>query len=63
VGRDGTPTYGGAIVDENVDENYLLRIGSIPLDKAAPLLCAGATLYSRMTKCHRRTPAVTSGLW
>ena len=47
VGRDGEPTqggYSGAIV---VDENYVLRIpDSIPLDKAAPLLCAGITLFS-----------------
>jgi uncharacterized zinc-type alcohol dehydrogenase-like protein len=47
VGRDGEPTmggYSGAIV---VDENYVLRIpDSIPLDAAAPLLCAGITLYS-----------------
>ncbi len=47
VGRDGQPTqggYSGAIV---VDENYVLTIpDSIPLDKAAPLLCAGITTYS-----------------
>jgi len=47
VGRDGEPTqggYSGAIV---VDENYVLRIpDSLPLDAAAPLLCAGITLYS-----------------
>jgi alcohol dehydrogenase (NADP+) len=47
VGRDGQPTqggYSGAIV---VDENYVLRIpDSLPLDAAAPLLCAGITLYS-----------------
>jgi alcohol dehydrogenase (NADP+) len=47
VGRDGEVTqggYSGAIV---VDENYVLRIpDSIPLDAAAPLLCAGITLYS-----------------
>lgn len=47
VGRDGEPTqggYSGAIV---TDEQYVLRIpDSIPLDKAAPLLCAGITLYS-----------------
>jgi len=47
IGRDGTPTqggYSGAIV---VDENYVLRIpDAIPLDAAAPLLCAGVTLYS-----------------
>jgi alcohol dehydrogenase (NADP+) len=47
VGRDGEVTqggYSGAIV---VDENYVLRIpDSIQLDAAAPLLCAGITLYS-----------------
>ncbi len=36
--------YSNVIV---VDENYVLRIpDSLPLDKAAPLLCAGITLYS-----------------
>ena len=36
--------YSQAIV---VDENYVLRIpDAIPLDAAAPLLCAGITLYS-----------------
>ncbi|MGB0972003.1 MAG: NAD(P)-dependent alcohol dehydrogenase [Mycobacterium sp.] len=47
VGRDGQPTqggYSGAIV---VDEKYVLNIpDAIPLDKAAPLLCAGITTYS-----------------
>ena len=47
VGRDGQPTqggYSGAIV---VDENYVLSIpDEIPLDAAAPLLCAGVTTYS-----------------
>ncbi len=47
TGRDGEPTqggYSGAIV---VDENYVLRIpDSLPLEAAAPLLCAGITLYS-----------------
>jgi uncharacterized zinc-type alcohol dehydrogenase-like protein len=47
VGRDGQPTYGGYSGAIVVDENYLLRIpDSIPLDAAAPLLCAGITLYS-----------------
>lgn len=47
IGRDGTPTYGGYSTAMVVDENYVLRIpDSIPLDKAAPLLCAGITLYS-----------------
>ena len=47
VGTDGQPTqggYSGAIV---VDENYVLRIPeALPLDAAAPLLCAGITTYS-----------------
>lgn len=47
VERDGTPTYGGYSTAIVVDENYVLRIpDSIPLDRAAPLLCAGITLYS-----------------
>jgi uncharacterized zinc-type alcohol dehydrogenase-like protein len=47
TGKDGTPTYGGYSKATVVDENYVLRIpDSIPLDKAAPLLCAGITLFS-----------------
>ncbi|MER5639113.1 NAD(P)-dependent alcohol dehydrogenase [Kitasatospora sp. NPDC002227] len=47
VGRDGEPTYGGYSTHLVVDENYAVRIPeSIPLDAAAPLLCAGITLYS-----------------
>jgi alcohol dehydrogenase (NADP+) len=42
-----TPTQGGYSNVIVADENYVLRIPeSIPLDKAAPLLCAGITLYS-----------------
>jgi alcohol dehydrogenase (NADP+) len=45
--KDGEPTYGGYSGAIVVDENYVLRIpDSIPLDAAAPLLCAGITLYS-----------------
>ena len=47
IGRDGQPTqggYSGAIV---VDENYVLDVpDAMPVDKAAPLLCAGITTYS-----------------
>ncbi|MDT5299839.1 MAG: alcohol dehydrogenase, partial [Mycobacterium sp.] len=47
TGKDGTPTYGGYSKATVVDENYVLRIpDSIPRDKAAPLLCAGITLFS-----------------
>ncbi len=46
--RDGeTPTYGGYAERIVVDESYVLRISAgIPLDRAAPLLCAGITTYS-----------------
>ena len=45
--RDGEKTYGGYSGAIVVDENYVLRIpDSIPLDAAAPLLCAGITLFS-----------------
>ena len=46
--RDGrTPTYGGYSTCITVDESYVLRIPkNIPLDRAAPLLCAGITTYS-----------------
>ncbi len=45
--RDGSPTYGGYSTAMVVDENYVLRIpDAISLDKAAPLLCAGVTVWS-----------------
>lgn len=49
--RDGKSiTMGGYSNNIVADENYVLRIPkSIPLDKAAPLLCAGVTLYSPLT--------------
>lgn len=46
--RDGkTPTYGGYSTKVTVDQNYVVSIpAGIPLDAAAPLLCAGITTYS-----------------
>jgi alcohol dehydrogenase (NADP+) len=45
--NDGEKTYGGYSGAIVVDENYVLRIpDGIALDAAAPLLCAGITLYS-----------------
>lgn len=46
--KDGkTPTFGGYSTQIVVDENYVLKIpANLPLDKAAPLLCAGITTYS-----------------
>ncbi len=45
--KDGTPTQGGYSNVIVVDEDYVLKIPeSLPLEQAAPLLCAGITLYS-----------------
>ncbi|MER6675692.1 NAD(P)-dependent alcohol dehydrogenase [Streptomyces sp. NPDC000983] len=47
VDRSGEPTYGGYSRQIVVDENYTVRIpDGLALDVAAPLLCAGITLYS-----------------
>ena len=44
---DGTPTNGGYSTAVVVDENFVLGIPEgIELSEAAPLLCAGITLYS-----------------
>ncbi|MEU0374705.1 NAD(P)-dependent alcohol dehydrogenase [Streptomyces sp. NPDC006283] len=48
--RNGEPTYGGYSTHIVVDENYTVRIpDGLALDEAAPLLCAGITLYSPLT--------------
>ena len=48
VERDGqTRTQGGYSNKIVVDENYVLRIpDNLSMDRAAPLLCAGITMYS-----------------
>ncbi|MBR7828650.1 NAD(P)-dependent alcohol dehydrogenase [Actinospica sp. MGRD01-02] len=47
VDRDGTITQGGYSTQVVVTEDFVLRIpDGISLDAAAPLLCAGITLYS-----------------
>jgi uncharacterized zinc-type alcohol dehydrogenase-like protein len=48
VEMDGkTPTQGGYSNKIVVNENYVLRIpNDLPLPRAAPLMCAGITLYS-----------------
>lgn len=47
IGRDDVPTAGGYSTAITVEQNYICRIpDTIPLDKAAPLLCAGITTYS-----------------
>jgi len=45
--HDGTRTFGGYSERIVVKQDYVLRIpDALPLDAAAPLLCAGITLYS-----------------
>lgn len=45
--KDGTLTYGGYSDTMVADEHFVVRIpDTLPLDAAAPLLCAGITVYS-----------------
>ncbi|MHB8708176.1 MAG: NAD(P)-dependent alcohol dehydrogenase [Desulfuromonadales bacterium] len=50
--RDGrTPTYGGYSTRITVNEDYVLRIpAGMPLERTAPLLCAGITTYSPLRR-------------
>ncbi|MDO5494779.1 MAG: NAD(P)-dependent alcohol dehydrogenase [bacterium] len=51
TGRDGQPTHGGYSTSIVVNEDYVCRIpDEIPLDQAAPLLCAGITMYSPLRR-------------
>ncbi|KAG0626426.1 hypothetical protein M758_2G124900 [Ceratodon purpureus] len=46
---DGAPTYGGYSTQMIADERFVLRIpDNLPKDAAAPLLCAGITVWSPM---------------
>ena len=45
------PTYGGYSTRIVVDSDYVLRIpAGLPLDRAAPLLCAGITTYAPLRR-------------
>lgn len=47
----GAPTQGGYSDKITVDQNFVLKIPkNIPLDRAAPLLCAGITTYSPLKR-------------
>ncbi len=51
IGRDGLPTAGGYSRGITVEEDYVCRIpDGIDLAEAAPLLCAGITLYSPLKR-------------
>lgn len=46
-----TPTYGGYSSEIVVDEKYTLKVSKkLPLDRVAPLLCAGITTYSPLKR-------------
>lgn len=51
VGKDGQTTYGGYSKTIVVDENFTLRIpDNLDLKAVAPLLCAGITTYSPLSR-------------
>lgn len=51
VDYDGRPTYGGYSRQIVVDEHFVLRIpDGLSLDAAAPLLCAGITMYAPLRR-------------
>lgn len=51
LGRDGLPTAGGYSTGITVEQDYVCRIpDTIDLKVAAPLLCAGITLYSPLKR-------------
>ncbi len=51
TGRDGLPTAGGYSTCTTVEQDYICRIpDGIELANAAPLLCAGITLYSPLKR-------------
>ncbi|MGQ0644343.1 MAG: NAD(P)-dependent alcohol dehydrogenase [Elusimicrobiota bacterium] len=49
--KTGRVTYGGYSSQIVLDENYVLRMPpGLPLERAAPLLCAGITTYSPLRR-------------
>lgn len=60
---DGTKTYGGYSDIVVVDQNFVLSIPEkLPLDAAAPLLCAGITVYSPMMYYGMNKPGLHLGV-
>src|SRR5246127_2552945 len=65
IGKDGQSTHGGYSQAIVVDEKFVVRIpDALPLDAAAPLLCAGITLFSplRHWKAGKDTRLAVIGL-
>ncbi|KAJ7943761.1 putative Alcohol dehydrogenase [Quillaja saponaria] len=60
---DGTTTYGGYSDIMVADEHFVIRIpDNIPLEVAAPLLCAGITVYSPMRYYGLDKPGLNVGV-
>ncbi|KAM3211757.1 hypothetical protein ACQJBY_065087 [Aegilops geniculata] len=63
VDRDGTVTYGGYSSMVVVHERFVVRFpDAMPLDKGAPLLCAGITVYSPMKYHGLNVPGMHLGV-
>lgn len=51
TGRDGKPTHGGYSRGITVEQDYIMSVpDDISLEHAAPLMCAGITLYSPLNR-------------
>ncbi|GLU20240.1 hypothetical protein SLE2022_364500 [Rubroshorea leprosula] len=60
---DGTMTYGGYSDIMVADEHFIVRIpDSLPVDAAAPLLCAGITVYSPLRYFELDKPGLHVGV-
>jgi cinnamyl-alcohol dehydrogenase len=63
VDKDGTITKGGYSSHIVVHERYCYKIpDGYPLEKAAPLLCAGITVYTPMIKHNMNQPGKSLGI-
>ncbi|OEL26292.1 putative cinnamyl alcohol dehydrogenase 8A, partial [Dichanthelium oligosanthes] len=63
VDRDGATTQGGFSDVVVFDQGYVVRVpGGLPLEGAAPLLCAGVTVYSPMMRYGLNAPGNRLGI-
>ncbi|KAK6923250.1 Alcohol dehydrogenase, N-terminal, partial [Dillenia turbinata] len=63
IGHDGTMTYGGYSDFMVADEHFIVRIpDGLALDAAAPLLCAGITVYSPLKYFQLDKPGMHLGV-
>ncbi|XP_078174277.1 putative cinnamyl alcohol dehydrogenase 1 [Carex rostrata] len=63
IDKDGTITKGGYSTHIVVHERYCHKIpDGYPLEKAAPLLCAGITVYAPMMKHNMNKPGKSLGV-